>query len=72
MDITYHNISGFRSRSLEPELFSAHVILRAIITLAIWVLLPDKRMTLLPFAVATIYLLTVIAILVDTSRANRS
>ena len=37
-------------------LFSAHAIVRAIISLGIWVYAPDALTTLLPFAIAAIYL----------------
>jgi hypothetical protein len=48
-------------------LFSAHAIVRAVVALAIWMTLPDARFTLLPFSVSAIYLLTVLAILIDSA-----
>jgi len=47
-------------------LYSAHSIVRAIVCLGLWTYMPDDRMTLLPLAVAAIYLLTVIAIYIDS------
>ncbi len=49
-------------------LFSSHSVVRALVVYGIWMWLPDGRLTLIPFAVGVIYLLTVLAILVDTSR----
>lgn len=51
-------------------LFSAHAIVRAVAVLAIWLYLPEARFTLLPFAVAGIYLVTVLAILIDSGRVR--
>lgn len=51
-----------------PALYSAHSIIRALAVTAIWLFLPDERLTLLPFSVALIYFLTVIAIYVDSGR----
>ena len=51
-------------------LYSAHAIVRAIVCLAIWLWLPEARFTLLPLAVAAVYLLTVIAIFVDSARVK--
>jgi len=48
-------------------LFTAHSVVRAIAVTYIWFALPDQRITLLPFAVAAIYLLTVLAIVIDVS-----
>lgn len=48
-------------------LFTAHSVLRAIAVTYIWFALPDQRITLLPFAVAAVYLLTVLAIAIDVS-----
>ena len=53
-------------------LFSAHLIVRSAVVLAIWYILPEARMTLLPFSVSLIYILTVIAILRDVKRLERT
>jgi hypothetical protein len=52
-------------------LFSAHSIVRAFVVLGIWVYMPEARTTLLPFSVTIIYLVTVLAILVDTSKLRK-
>jgi len=49
-------------------LYSAHSVVRALATFSIWMWIPDGRLTLLPFAVAILYFLTVLAILIDTKR----
>jgi len=49
-------------------LFTAHAIARAITCLIIWSWLPDARFTLLPFSVSLVYIVTVIAILIDSRR----
>jgi hypothetical protein len=46
-------------------LYSAHAIVRAIAVMAIWIMYPDERTTWLPASVAVVYLLTVLAILID-------
>jgi hypothetical protein len=51
-------------------LFSAHSIVRAVVVLLIWLWVPEWRFTVLPFAVAAIYLATVFAILIDSGRAR--
>ena len=51
-------------------LFSAHAIVRAIVVLGIWIYLPEARLTLLPLAVCGIYLVTVLAILIDSARVK--
>lgn len=48
-------------------LYSAHSIVRAVVCLLIWLWMPEARFTLLPLAVAGIYLLTVIAIVIDSA-----
>lgn len=48
-------------------LFAAHAVVRAVVVFLIWWLMPDARFTLLPLSVAVIYLLTVVAILIDSS-----
>lgn len=52
-------------------IYSAHSILRALVVLGIWVYLPDARITLLPLAVAVIYLMTVVAILMDSGKLRK-
>lgn len=47
-------------------LFSAHSIVRAIACILIWLWFPEGRFTLLPLAVAGVYLVTVFAILIDS------
>jgi hypothetical protein len=54
-------------------LFTAHALVRAAAVTYIWFMLPDERITTLPFAVAAVYLVTVLAILIDVAilRARR-
>jgi hypothetical protein len=54
-------------------LFTAHALVRAAAVTYIWFMLPDERITTLPFAVAAVYLVTVLAILIDVAilRAHR-
>jgi hypothetical protein len=49
----------------KPALYSAHSIIRALGAFAIWNWLPDARFTLIPFWVASVYLATVAAILME-------
>lgn len=49
----------------KPGLYSAHAIVRAIGAFAIWAWMPEDRFTLIPFWVAAVYLVTVVAILID-------
>ncbi|MBU6371492.1 MAG: hypothetical protein KJS97_02100 [Alphaproteobacteria bacterium] len=51
-------------------LFTAHAVVRAALVLAIWTALPDARLTLLPAAVAGVYLVTVAAMLIDSARVR--
>ena len=51
-----------------PGLYSAHAIVRALAAFAIWLLFPDQRTTWLPASVSIVYLLTVVAILLDSKR----
>ncbi len=53
------------------SLFTVHAVVRAIACFVIWNWLPDGRITILPLAVAVIYALTVVAILVDSARPAR-
>ena len=52
----------------KPGLYSAHAILRALGAMAIWAMFPEGRFTLIPFWVAAVYLITVVAILVEWKR----
>lgn len=49
-------------------LYTTHAIVRAIACFAIWMWLPEGRYTLLPAAVALVYVATVVAIFVDLRR----
>jgi hypothetical protein len=49
-------------------LYTAHAVVRALAVFAIWVALPEARLTLLPLSVGLIYLATVAAILIDLRR----
>ena len=52
-------------------LYSAHAVGRAVIALYIFVQHPDERLTWLPLSVAGVYLVTVLAIYVDSGRLAR-
>jgi hypothetical protein len=52
-------------------LFAAHAVVRAIVVFLLWWLMPDGRFTMIPFAVAAIYLVTVVAILIDSGAQTR-
>ncbi len=49
-------------------LYSAHAVVRAIVALFIFVQYPEERLTWLPLSVAAVYLVTVLAIYVDSGR----
>lgn len=49
-------------------LYTGHSILRAIAVVAVWALLPSHRFFAIPLAVAMVYALTTIVILVDSGR----
>jgi hypothetical protein len=51
-------------------LYATHAVVRAALALAIWLALPDARLTLLPLSVAAVYLATVVAILLDARRVE--
>ena len=53
-------------------LYSAHSIVRAALCFLIWTYLPEARFTWLPASVGLVYLVTVIAIYVDSGRVARS
>lgn len=48
-------------------LFAAHAVGRALAVLAAWALLPEDRFVAIPLAVAAVYALTVLAILIDSA-----
>jgi hypothetical protein len=52
-------------------LFAAHAVVRAIVVFLLWWLMPEDRFTSIPFAVAAIYLVTVVAILIDSGAQTR-
>jgi len=47
------------------ELFSAHAIVRSLMVAVLWITEPDGRLVWIPAAVALVYLLTTVAVLVD-------
>jgi hypothetical protein len=49
----------------KTAIYTSHAIVRAIACFAIWMWLPEGRYTLLPAAVALVYVATVVAIFVD-------
>jgi hypothetical protein len=48
-------------------LFSAHAVIRALAVLYIWIAFPEHRLSWMPLAVAAVYALTIVAILIDVS-----
>ncbi len=68
MSIHWPVIGWMYNRTL---LYSSHSIVRGLIVLGLWMMWPEERMTLIPFAVAGIYFLTVLVILVDTAMLRR-
>ena len=54
----------------KTALYTAHAVVRAVVVFAIWVWMPDARLTLLPLSVAVIYLLSVAAILLEVRRTQ--
>lgn len=52
-------------------LYASHAVVRALVVFAIWLWLPDGRLTLLPLSVALLYVAWVIAILKDVRRYAR-
>lgn len=54
-----------------PAPFIAHAVIRVLAVFAIWLLLPEDRFTLLPAAVAGIYLVTVLVLYVDSGQVAR-
>lgn len=53
----------------KPWLYTAHAVVRAVACFLIWWKLPEGRFTLLPFSVALVYLVTVVAIFIDSGRS---
>jgi hypothetical protein len=51
-----------------PAPFLGHAIVRAIAAFGIWQYMPDGRFTVLPAAVAVIYLVTVLVLYLDSGR----
>ncbi|MEO1135243.1 MAG: hypothetical protein AAFW68_01370 [Pseudomonadota bacterium] len=49
-------------------IYSAHAVTRAVISVLIWFVFPDERLTWLPMSVAAIYAITVVVIWVDSGR----
>jgi hypothetical protein len=52
-------------------LYTAHALVRAIAVFAIWIVYDEQRYTLIPLAVAAVYLITVVAILIDAARLSK-
>jgi hypothetical protein len=49
-------------------LYSAHAIVRAVAAFTLWLLFPEDRTVLVPASVSVVYLLTVVAIVIDLRR----
>ncbi len=54
-----------------PAPFIAHAIVRAVVCFGIWQYMPDERFTLLPAAVAGIYLVTIVILFIDSGVVAR-
>lgn len=54
-----------------PALFTAHALVRAVVVTALWVGAPDQRLVYIPAAVCAIYLITVVALIVDSGAVSR-
>jgi len=54
-----------------PVPFLAHAIVRAAVCFGIWQYMPDERFTLLPAAVAVIYVVTVVILFIDSGVVAR-
>ena len=52
-------------------LYSTHAVVRSAVVLAIWMMMPDHRLTLMPLSVAGVYAITILAILVDVRTKAR-
>jgi hypothetical protein len=55
-----------------PAPYIAHAVVRAVVTFAIWKLLPEARLTLLPLSVSVIYILTALFLFIDSGRMKSS
>lgn len=64
MSIHWPVIGWMYGRSM---IYTTHAVVRAVTCFVLWNWFPSSRFTLLPFAVAVIYLLTVFAILLASS-----
>lgn len=54
-----------------PAPFIFHVAVRAVVAFALWQYMPETRLTLLPAAVAAIYLVSVVVLFVDSGLVAR-
>lgn len=54
-----------------PALFSAHALVRAVAVTLLWSVAPDFRLMFIPAAVSAIYLITVIAIYLDSGAVKK-
>jgi hypothetical protein len=54
-----------------PLPFLAHAIVRAVVCFGIWQYMPDGRFTVLPAAVAVIYVVTVAVLFIDSGTVAR-
>lgn len=52
-------------------IFAAHAIIRAAAVTALWFAFPDDRIMYIPGAVAIIYLVTVLALIIDSGNVSR-
>ncbi len=52
-------------------LFTTHAVVRAVVCFALWEWLPSGRFTVLPLAVSAIYMLTVVVLLVASSKSRQ-
>lgn len=50
-----------------PAIYTAHAVVRAMVCFVLWNWWPGSRFTVLPFAMSSIYLATVVAILVASA-----
>jgi hypothetical protein len=51
-----------------PALYAAHAIVRTLAAFSLWLLFPDQRAIWVPASVSVVYIVTVIAILIDSRR----
>ena len=52
-------------------IFCAHSIIRALLVIGLFIAFPEQRFLIIPLAVAAVYLLTVIAIYIDSGTVRR-